>query len=182
VFGITEDELDGAMAWADANFQVAFGVWDVFYTFDDARNAARSHLRSSADLDVWGVGLHRSLVKDFCMAAAPPPRQPGHAPLGASGVYTTSCVRGAPLADGGTILGHEILIVDFGYTFNSPESRHMVGPERFAEAGIAPNEHGLIDSFDDALSFCRIIEPGLPHEQDLSETTFVPWLIVRYGL
>lgn len=181
VFGIGEDELERVMAWADEGFGTVFGAWDAFFTLDNARAAAHAFLRKAAKLDLWGVGLHRSLADAFCAATAPPPQKPGYAPTGASAIHTATCVRPAALAEGGTILGHEILLPDVGCSFNSPESLHIDEGERLQGAGVALNAHGLIDSFDEALACCRLIEvdPAQPREPS---TGWLPWLIVQYPL
>lgn len=179
-FGIAERDLERVMAWADRSFGSEFGAWDVLFTLEGARAAARSLLEEAADLELWGVGLHRSLTADFCKASAPPPPVPGCAPTGASGLHVAACERPAPLADGGTVLGHEILIPEFG-AFNSPESRHLDEQAAFRAAGVVPNGLGLIDSFEDALSCCRFLDAHAaetPHKI----TGWLPWLIVRYPL
>jgi hypothetical protein len=181
VFGIAEGDLDAVMAWADRSFGSVFGAWDAFFTQEDARAAAHSFLRNAADLELWGVGLHRPLVSAFCEASAPPPQQPGSAPVGASGIHIATCMRPAPIAGDGTVLGHEILIADIGCSFNSPESLHIDEQKRLGEAGVVPNEHDLIDSFDDALACCRVIEPA-PAEAPNRSSAWLPWLIVRYAL
>jgi hypothetical protein len=177
VFGITEKDLQRVTAWADHGFDSIFGAWDAFFTLDGARDAAHSFLRNASDLELWGVGLHRSLLNAFCGASAPPPQQPGYAPVGASAIHVAACVRPAPLADGGTILGYEILIPEAGSSFNSPESLHLDERALFRRAGVVQNEHGLVDSFDEALACCKLIERDTPHE-----TGWLPWLIVRYEL
>lgn len=181
VFGIPAEDLEQVMAWADESFGSVFGAWNALFTLGDARAAARSFLRSAADLELWGVGLHRSLVSAFCQASAPPPQQPGHAPAGASAIHIATCMRPAPLAEGGTVLGHEILIADVGCSFNSPESLHIDKRERFREFGVVPNGHGLIDSLDEALACCRLIEPD-PAQERTPSAGWLPWLIVRYPL
>ncbi len=137
-------------------------------------------LRNAADLELWGVGLHRTLVGGYCSASTPP-AAPGYAPTGASGVHVATCVRAAPLADGGAVLGHEILIDDLGCCFNSPASRHLDEREVFRKVGVVPNGDGLIDSFDDALASCRYLEYHAPQTQH-GITGWRPWLVVRYPL
>ncbi|MFL5303426.1 MAG: hypothetical protein ACJ79R_24120 [Anaeromyxobacteraceae bacterium] len=46
---------------------------------------------------------------------------------------------------------------------------------------MVPDGHGLIDSFDEALMCCRLIEPA-PVQQRDPTTRWMPWLIVRYPL
>ncbi len=180
-FGIEEPELARVIAWADQSFDSVFGAWDVLFTVDGAREAARSFLPNAVGLELWGVGLHRSLVSDYCKASAPPPPAPGYAPTGASGIHVATCVRPAPLAQGGTVLGHEILIADVGCSFNSPESRHLDERAAFRAAGVTPNEAGLVDSFDDARACCRFLESRASEIQH-GIAGWAPWLIVRYRL
>lgn len=180
-FGIPESHLAQVIAWADAAFGSAFGAWNVLFTLEEARSAARSFLANAADLDLWGVGLHRSLVSVFCKSSAPPPQVPGYAPVGASGLHIATCVRPAPLAEGGTVLGHEVLIPEFGASFNSPESRHLDEVAAYREAGIVPNSAGLIDTFADALALCRRLDTHAGDTQH-NITGWLPWLVVRYTL
>jgi hypothetical protein len=181
IFGIAEGDLGKVMAWADRSFGSVFGAWDAFFTLDDARAAARSFLRSAADLELWGVGLHRTLVSAFCESSAPPSPEPGYAPTGASAIHVATCVRPAPLAHGGAVLGHEILVADVGSSFNSPQSLHLDERELLRDAGVVPNAHGLVDSLDEALVCCRLLEPGASKVRDMG-AAWLPWLIVRYPL
>lgn len=151
------------------------------FTLDDARAAAQAFLRNATDLELWGVGLHRSLADAFCTATAPPPQQPGYAPTGATAIHIATCVRPAALRDGGTILGHEILIPDVGCSFNSPESLHIDERERLDHETAVVNAHGLIESFDEALAYCKLIEPA-PLQERGRHPGWLPWLIVRYPL
>ncbi len=41
VFGLSEEQLDNVIAWADAGFGSVFGAWDVFYALEDARAAVK---------------------------------------------------------------------------------------------------------------------------------------------
>jgi hypothetical protein len=179
VFGIADADLERVIAWADAAFDSVFGAWDAFFALDAARDAGRSFLRNAADVELWGLGLHRSLVSAFCAASAPPPQQPGHAPVGASAIHIATCVRPAPLASGGTVLGHEVLIPDLGCCLNSPESLHVDERTWFERAGVIRNEHGLIDSFEEALACCKLVECDATQERGL-DTGWLPWLIVKY--
>ena len=181
VFGITEPELDGVIAWADEGFGTVFEAWSVFFELKEARAAARSILGRATDLELWGVGLHHDLRSAYCEASRPPAPQPGYAPIGAGGILEVACTRLAPLAQGGVVLGHELLSDDQGGAFNSPESRHLEERDNFRAVGVVPNRLGLIDSFDEALACAR-------HFDSLAATTsqqiigWRPWLIVRYPL
>lgn len=179
LFGISEGDLDRVMAWADQNFDKAFGAWSVFFSLEEARTAARSMLSHTADLDLWGVGLHRDLLPAYCEASRPAPPKPEFAPTGASGTHVAACVRSLPLAEGGTVLGHELLVDDPGCAFNSPESRHLNEPKILGAAGVAPNSDGLVDSFDEALASCKYLDTHASETQH-RVTGWRPWLIVCY--
>lgn len=179
VFGIPEAQLEGVMTWADGSFGSLFGTWSVFFTLEAAQAAARLMLPNASDLDLWGVGLHRTLLPSYCEASKPPASPPGYAPIGASGTHIAACVRPSPLAEGGEVLGHEILIDDAGSCFNSPESRHLDEQAMLRAVGVAPNKDGLIDSFDDALACCRELSAHADETQHRI-TGWLPWLIVRY--
>ena len=181
VFGITEAELDGVTAWADRSVDTIFGAWNVFFRLEDAREAARALLGGAADLELWGAGLHRDLVSAYCDASRPPAPHPGYAPNGPSGVHEATCIRPAPLAEGGVVLGHELLIDDLGCCFNSPESRHLDERECFRALGVVPNAIGLIDSFQQARA-CALHFDSLAAATQHRLTGWRPWLIVRYPL
>jgi hypothetical protein len=180
VFGITEAELGQVMTWAHGAFDSAFGAWDLFFKLDDARAAARSFLRNAPDLELWGVGLHPSLVGTFCKKSTPPPPEPGRV-YGPTALHRAACKSPSPLADGGTPLGHEVLVASVGCTFNSPQSRHIDEKELLRDAGVVPNANGLIDSLEDALACCRLLEPAAAEARDESDL-WLPWLIVEYTL
>lgn len=180
-FGIAERELDSVIAWADRDFGSAFGAWSVLFSLEDARAAARSMLGNAADLELWGIGLHRDLLNAYCDASRPPAPKPGYAPTGASGTHRAACIRPAPLAEGGSILGHELLIEGLGCTFNSPESLHLDEQELFRAMRVVPNRHGLIDSVDEAQACGRHLDAHAA-EIPYPITGWLPWLIVRYPL
>jgi hypothetical protein len=177
VFGIAERDLDRLVAWADESFETAFGAWNVFFTLEDARAAMGAFLDSATDVELWGVGLHRDLRFAYCDATKPSAPKPGFAPEGSSGVHIATCLRPAPLAAGGTILGHELLVIEAG-GWNSLESRHLDEGAILRAAGVVPNDSGLIDSFDQALACIK-------HLDSLEQTRisgWLPWLLVRYPL
>jgi hypothetical protein len=181
VFSISDRDLDGVIAWADRNFDAVFGAWSVFFELDGARAAAASLLPNAENLDLWGLGVHRMLLRGFCTATKPPAPQPGFAPVGAGGIHVAACQRSAPLASGGTALGHEILVPDAGCILNSPQSRHLDEPEMLRGAGVVANGMGLIDSLDDALSCCRYLDSHAT-ETEHHITGWMPLLIVRYAV
>ena len=178
-FGIPEDDLERVMDWADDNFDKTFGAFNVFFGLVEARFAANSVINHATGLDLWGLGLHRSYLKDYCEASGPPPTEPGFAPTGATGIHLMTCRRTQALAHGGEILGFEVLLDRYGLV--SPESRHHDEQELFRALDITPNAHGLIDSFDQALRLCTYLDSHIAKEPN-QILGWMPWLIVRYPL
>jgi hypothetical protein len=177
-FRIAAHDLDRVLAWGDGAFGAAFGAWSVIYTLDAARDIARTFLATANDLDLWGLGLHRDVLATYCNATAPPPPEPGYAPCGASGVHVAACQRPTPLAPGGEVLGFELLIDDVG-CMNSPESLHIDEAAITQQVGVTRNANELIDSFDDALECCRLLDAQHP---TAAASGWLPWLLVRYPL
>jgi hypothetical protein len=177
-WGIDASDLDALTAWADGAFGVAFGAWNVLFTLDAARAVAHRWLARAPEVELWGVGLRRDLVRSYCAATAPPPPVPGYSPMGSGGTHLTACARGAPLAAGGTPLGFEVLFEDLGSTFQSPQSLHCDEEEIFRAVGVTPNGHGLLATCEDALACCRY----LVAEEATSAHPFAwfPWLLVAY--
>ncbi|MBK9516173.1 MAG: hypothetical protein IPO09_02245 [Anaeromyxobacter sp.] len=179
-FGIAGADLARVHAWADAAFGKAFGAWDVIFRIEDARTIARMFLSGAQGLELWGLGVRRSVLEGLQQGTEPPPQVPGYAPTGASGVHLTTEL-GQPLAPGGTPLGHEPLIAEVGCSFNSPASLHLNEAAVWNRLGIRPNEHGLIDSYDEALAGCReFASAEVAGPAPLS--AWFPGLIVRYPL
>lgn len=180
-FGIGQEQLPGVIAWADDAFDRAFGAWNVFFRLEDAREAANRFLQQASDVELWGLGLHRSFLTEFTRTSAPPPSSPGYAPTGACGMHIAACRISNPLEAGGMRLGHEVLIGQDGQGFNSPESRHLDECAMVEAVGIKTNEHGLIDRFEDAMACCKHLDSHAAETQH-QITGWRPWLIVRYPI
>lgn len=179
-FGIAEADLGRVHAWADAAFGKEFGTWDVIFRIDDARAMARSFLGGAQGLELWGLGVRHSILEDLRKGTTPPPPRPGFAPVGRSGVHLATEL-GFPLAPGGTALGHEPLIADAGCSFNSPASLHLDEASVWNRLGMRTNEHGLIDSYDEALAGCRVFASEEVAGPDPLSGWF-PGLLVRYPI
>lgn len=179
-FGISEADLPRVHAWADEAFGEAFGAWDVIFRVEDARSIARTFLSGAEGLELWGLGVRRPVLEDLRKATEPPAQLPGHAPTGPSGLHQAAEL-GRPLAPGGTPLGHEPLIAEVGCTYNSPTSLHLDEAAVWSRLGVQPNEHGLIDSYDEAFAACReLASAAVAGPAHLS--AWFPGLIVRYPL
>jgi hypothetical protein len=175
---IAEADLGRVHAWADAAFGKVFGAWDVIFRIEDARTIARMFLPGAQGLELWGLGVRRSVLEDLREGTEPPPQVPGYAPTGASGVHQIAEL-GLPLAPGGTLLGHEPLVAAVGCGFNSPVSLHLDEAAVWRRLGVRPNRHGLIDSYDEAFAGClefasaQVAGPA-------PQSRWFPGLIVRY--
>lgn len=180
LFGIAEADLGRVHAWADAAFGKQFGAWDVILRIEDARAMARRFLAGAQGLELWGLGVHRSVLEALRGGTEPPPQVPGYAPTGASGVHLATEL-GRPLAPGGTPLGHEPLIAEVGCSYNSPASLHLDEAAVWGRLGVQANEDGLIDSYEDALAGCREFASEEVAGPDPLSNWF-PGLIVRYRI
>ena len=170
-FGFEADQIDSIMEWAGRSFGTTFGFWRVFFSIEDARSVGQTALGALPDVELWGVGLHRSLVDAYC-------RAPGR--ISASGVRT-AVYAGKKLAEGGAVLGYDLLFEELGSGFSSPESRGFDEVAMFRATGIAPNEDGLIDSLQDAQKCCRYLdESAAPKRQQVKG--WQPWLLLRYHM
>jgi hypothetical protein len=180
LFGMTESDLDRVQAWADGAFGSVFGAWDVIFRIEDARAIARTFLSRAQGLELWGLGVHRSFLKELRDGTEPPAQVPGYAPSGASGVHLAT-EMGRSLAAGGTALGHEPLIAEVGCGFSSPASLHLDEAAVWSRLGVQLNEHGLVDSYAEALAGCREFATATL-SGPAPQSDWFPGLIVRYSL
>jgi hypothetical protein len=171
VFGFGEDQVESIVDWASRSFGRSFGFWRVFFSIEDARSVGQSALGGIPDMELWGVGLHRTLFDSYRRAPAQ---------FGASGVRTAVYAR-TELAEGGVPLGYDILLEESGSSFSNPESRGADEVAMFRSTGVAPNDDGLIDSFDDARKCCRYLDER-PAAARVQVKGWLPWLLVRYSL
>lgn len=175
-FGMTEEDVRALVSEVTDGVGLNVEPYSVCCDLDSARRIHDRFLRRAADIELWGVGLHTSLVPDFTAFYRPLPALPGFAPI-APAIGFTMVQKGAALAPGGELLGHELLISD-GSGFNSVESRHGDEVELLRAAGAHVNEHGLISDFATAVRLMDFVPPI----QHIAPGGWFPWLIVRYPL
>ncbi len=149
----------------------------LFYQLETARDFAREFLSDNPKLEIFALGLHRSLVHGFLEEAIPqdPPNRDKTDPT--DGV-NRAIRSGLPLANGGKPLGFELLVFDF-WSYNLEHSWLCNGLEvDFHEnPGVTPGRFGLIEKFEDAVACTdRIVRENIPAEPGL----WLPWLIVQY--
>jgi len=168
-FGLERTAVDKLLRWYQAAQDLQF---DVFTALPPAQEVVRSFLTGRSDVAIVGVGLPRAYVQD--LLAGGPPRSENAGFVESFDPVADVVKRDQPLAPGGTVLGFEPLVANGGLAC----SWLCNGLDRDAEEklGIQTNEHGLIESLEDAARVVTYIredghaEPGL----------WLPWLLVRY--
>lgn len=175
-FGISSIDLPKVMAWTAEFFSKAFGWPGAFYFLDAAQEARATFLPDNSEIVIFGLGLHESNVEEFLKAAKPDLTQQGCAPMGETGVF--QCVSsGRKIAGGGYAAGFELLATCSGLLTCSWLCNGLE-KDCAHRLGIAPNRHGFIESYRDALRCAEFVsrpetraEPGL----------WLPWLVTVYS-
>lgn len=175
-FGLDEAQLPGVIEWATAGFGEEFGWPNAFYSLDAARAAQARFLQGSRDVVLFGLGLQAAHAERFVEYTRPEPPKPGCAPVGVTGIV--QCVSaGRRIEPGGARGGFELIAT---YLFGALSCSWLCnGLEAvFAErAGVRPNAHGFIETFDQAERCRELIErEEVPAEPGL----WLPWLVTIY--
>ena len=169
-FGLDADGLERLTAWVTARFGESIGWPNICLDPGTARELAS--LLPAPDLAHCELAVHRRHWKRFMRAAAPPPHQPGGAPVGPPGIYEALQRKAAVTT--GKVLGHEPLVFDRSLS----DSWLCNGLDREVESelGIRPNRHGFIESFEDA---CRCVEYISRDDVGAEPGLWLPWLVVE---
>lgn len=173
-FQIASGRFELFIQWATSQFDNTFGWPNVCFSLQTARTILSEFVTAEVEPIILGLGLHETLIDEFSVHATPPKSPPEFAPIGASGVYLTIQNR-LPLEPDGLPLGFELLAFQYGldhsWLCNGLET------DIHKKLQLKPNEHGFLDSFQDALRAAKYVqrdevkaEPGL----------WLPWLIVKY--
>ncbi len=174
LFGISPTDLPAVVEWATASLSEAFGWSNVFYSLEAARKARARFIPEDCDGIInFGLGLHPSDVEEFLDSSRPPPREPGFAPVGESGIF--QCVRaGEDLAHGGEAAGFDFVGTMFGILGSSWLCYGL--EKRCAnELGVMTNRHGLVSSYAEAVRCAELIS-----ESRVSPEQWFPWLVNIY--
>ena len=172
--GLSPDIRVEATKWATENFEKSFGWPGVFYSLPEAERAKALFFSREPDIWLLGMGLPPQFAEEFIIYAAPPPREPGYAPVGETG-WLEVVMRQQPLPEG-QFLGFELLAVQYGLVTDSwlCNGLEVYFSETFS---IQPNKWGLIEDLENAARCCKAInekevaaEPGL----------WLPWGLVKY--
>lgn len=174
--GIAEDQLPGVVAWATEHFDRAGFAWpNVLLNIETAREFRRRFLPQSFHL--LQIYLPERLAESFLALAAPPPQQPGFAPVGATGVCQALCnpqLTETP----GERRGFEVLGYDSAGGFDSFRCNRL---ERdFARLlDIRFNQWGLIE--EDAAAL-QCAEYANRPDVGTCADAWHPWLVVEHAL
>lgn len=173
-FRIDAVNLTSLIEFVTTEFGRKFGWPNVCFTRATAEEIASRFVPPEVDPLIFGLGLHESLIDEFCEYAKPKESPPGYAPIGESGIRMAVKNR-APLDPQGHSLGFELLAFEYGLDHSWLCNR--LEKEIDDKLHVRPNEHGFIQTFQDALLCSKYIgSPDVGAEPGL----WLPWLVVRY--
>lgn len=177
-YGMVPEQAKAAIEWTTKHYPEDVAHSGSFYKLETARDFASRFLPHNKELAIYGLGLHKSLVRDFLKKAKPCDYQTIDAIEQTDGVYR-SIQSGGHIGFGGENLGFDFLAFD-PITCSLGCSWLCNGLEcDFNEnLGIFPVELGLIGDFESALACADlIVHEKIPVELGL----WLPWLIVKYS-
>jgi hypothetical protein len=173
-FGLESQDLKEIIEWVTPRFDKSIRWPNVIIDLETAEKLVCRFLSNLPDVKVLELCLHLNMVQEFCQEAEPPPQQPGFAPNGRQGVHEVILEEKLPTQNG-YILGFEPLVFD--YSLSCSWLCNSLDTHVEEALGIKPNQHGLIDSFDEAVKSVEYIsrddvgaEPGL----------WLPWLVIDH--
>jgi len=172
--GLSPTARPEAIKWATRRFEKSYGWPSVFYSLQEAETAKALFFSKESNILLIGLGLPPQFVEEFSAYAAPPPPEPGYAPVGETG-WLEVVKRQQPLPEG-QFLGFELLNIQYGLVTDSWLCNGL--EVHFSETfGIQPNSRGLIEDLENATRCCKAInekevaaEPGL----------WLPWGLIEY--
>ncbi len=174
-FGIGACDLPSAIRWTTDHFDGAF-VWpNLFLDAATAREFCRRFITVTVRL--LQMSLPEELLGQFLALTAPPPQQPGYAPVGHIGVHQ-ALARRVTLPELEGCRGFEVLGFDGAAGFDSFRCN---GLEKDFEKrfGIHFNEWGLIDDARDA---ARCAEFANSPEVSTCAVAWHPWLVTEHAI
>ena len=174
VFGLDSHALNEITAWATPLFDKSIRWPNVIVDLATAEELISHFLSHLPGIKVLELGLHRSMMQEFCQEAEPPPQKPGFAPNGRQGVHEVILEAKLPTG-GGYILGFEPLVFD--YSLSCSWLCNSLDTEVYQALGIKPNQHGLIESFDEAL---KCVEHISRDDVDAEPGLWLPWLLIDH--
>jgi hypothetical protein len=173
-FGIDARDLPNAIRWATDHFDAGGFLWpNMFLDAATAREFRRRFVRVTVRL--LQIALPEDMLEPFLALTAPPPQQPGYAPVGAVGVHQALSHRSV-LANTGESRGFEVLGFDGAAGFDSFRCNAL--DKDFQRLfGINFNQWGLID---DATEARRCAEYANGPEVSTCAVAWHPWLVTEH--
>lgn len=166
LLGVLGDKLDLANKWAGTAHEDLFGYPNVFYTLHNARDYVAAFIPEIPDdLTILCLALPDNLVKELLAKE-----------VAKYGVYQTLERMEQP-AEGGTIIGYEIL--SFGYGIEHTWLCYGFHDETYEKHNIKPNIHGFLDNESDAQLIIDSIVRIPPNTKD---ELWYPFQIIQYDV
>jgi len=175
-FGIDAHHLPDAIRWATDHFNGGGFAWpNVFLSAAPAREFRRRFV--TATVRLLQISLPEQMLDSFLALTAPPPQQPGYAPVGSIGVHEALAQRSA-LTELAERRGFEVLGFDGAAGFDSFRCNALENDfERLL--GVQFNQWGLIDDVGDA---ARCAEFASSPEVSTCAIAWHPWLVTEHVL
>lgn len=155
-----------------AFLQERFGWPNVWLDLADARSFQRRYLRSLSRLKLLAIALPEIYVEDFLREEAP-----AHPNAGEIGVHQR-ILRRERWESAGDFRGFDILGVAISGSLHTFVCNGLEDLYR-DQLGIAPNQHGLIAGYDDAV---RAAEYTNLETTAAEPVGWYPWLVEEYPL
>lgn len=153
--GLRTEQREEATRWATAEFERSYGWPGVFYTLEAALEA-RTRFFPNGDLIVVALGLPAEYLEKFIAESTPSKEDEGFATQGKSGCLQVVEMDKA-LPPEVTSLGIEPVNMTFGQIDCSWLCNHL--EQHIAEStGMRPGPTGLLESLEDAVRCCEVIE------------------------
>jgi hypothetical protein len=175
-FGIDARHLPDAIRWATDHLDGGGFAWpNLFLNATAARDFHRRFV--TANVRLLQISLPAPSLESFLILTTPPPRQPGHAPVGSVGLHD-ALARRLPLADLAEQRGYEVLGFDGAAGFDSFRCNGLAADfERLF--GIHFNRWGLID---DGSAAARCADYANGPGVSTCAVAWHPWLVSEHAI
>jgi hypothetical protein len=173
VLGIPSSALPRLVPRVTAAFDELF-FWPNVIPSVDAARALLQFLPASKGWTLLAFGVSGEDAATLMARNAPPPPQPGYAPVGSTGIYAT-LQKGKPLEPGGVELGFDTLEIGFGLLWHTSLDFDL-GATDLAGTTIA---HGLLPDYASAARAAHALTSRLAPN---NPGTVTAAQIVRYDL
>lgn len=169
-FGVPSDRWPDLIAWYLDQFESRIGAPGVAYETSVTREFVNRFVPDPAGLVILGCGLDPESAARLITECRTAPDQ------GEYGVFEM-VEKSLSMEAGGILRGFEVVSYEYGLE-HSWLCNSLQGDVN-EELGIAPNDMGLLDTFEEAATVAEYVnrdevgaEPGL----------WLPWLVVEYPL